>query len=71
MKNYNHSLQYTLALDAVCIPIGSVVIFPEEFLQVGLVYIPLKDSCLSQVRFVYSNYTDEFGLTEVNCFSSN
>ncbi len=71
MKKYNQALQYKLALEANVAPIGSVVIFPEEYLQCGLVYIPLKNSCLQQVRFVYSNYTDDFGLTEVNCFSSN
>lgn len=71
MKKYNQALQYNLALEATIAPIGSVVIFPEEYLQCGLVYIPLKDSCLAQVRFVYSNYEDDFGLTKTNVFSSN
>ncbi len=71
MKHYNQSVQYNLALEASIVPIGSICIFPEEFLQVGLIHIPIKNTPITHVRFVYSNNPEDFGLTETNMFSSN
>jgi hypothetical protein len=71
MKHYNHSLQYTLALDAISAPLESLVFFPNQLREIGLVFLPESNEHLSEVRFAYSKDEHTVGLTEVNIISAN
>lgn len=62
MKHYNHSLQYSLALDAVHCPLESVVYFPEQLKKAELI-IDKQDN-ISEIRFI--THPDEKGLCDVS-----